>query len=68
MEMKRTITGQDVRLEAKHTNRTVRLQTKYDLFEDNFKHSSRLDLSKTVWFSYNLDLYNKTKVIKTLRA
>lgn len=65
MKVIAVLTGKEVYLTAKHVNRTVKLHTKYDIFEKEFIQSSRLDLGPTAWISYDLNLKNKTEVIKT---
>ncbi|VEN63430.1 unnamed protein product, partial [Callosobruchus maculatus] len=61
-----TEVGEKYVLTAVHSNRTVRIQTGYSIFDHGdgnkeYQQQSRLDLSPKHWIEYDVSLINKTK-------
>lgn len=56
--------GQEYKLTALHSNRIVKFWTDYDILDKGYKQHSRLELSPSNWIEYDLNLFNKSLVIK----
>lgn len=54
--------GKEYTITAIHGNKTVKLFSDYNIFEQIFKQHSRLELSPNHWLEYELSIVNKTKV------
>lgn len=49
---------------AHHMNRTMSVMTDYEILDQQFLNSGRLDLATDIWFAYDMNLLNKTYVSK----
>lgn len=58
--IKTTHTGQDIRLKAIHSNKTVQLKTEYQVLPGEFEQTSWFSLARDVWISYSINILNKT--------
>lgn len=52
---------QDYLLVAVHPNRTIKLTSQYDFVDDKTLQSSKIELAKNIWLSYNIEVANNTK-------
>ncbi|XP_066998183.2 uncharacterized protein Apoltp [Anabrus simplex] len=60
LNVKTTMTGQEMLVTVIHSNRVVKLKTDYDFLDHEFKQHSTLSLDPNSWASYDLTIVNKT--------
>lgn len=59
--------GQEYIITATHGDKTIKLFSDYNIFEQIFKQHSRLELSPIHWLEYEISIVNKTKVITLIK-
>ncbi|XP_045482614.1 uncharacterized protein LOC123686485 [Harmonia axyridis] len=55
-----TATGQQLGVEVKHLNKTVKFRSDYDILDQEYRQHSRLELAPATWIEYNVNLRNET--------
>lgn len=60
LHIRTTETGQDFKVVAIHSNRTVIINSEYDNLDTKTKHNSKIQVAPDAWIGYNLILGNDT--------